>query len=89
MIKKSFLLVVLASLLYACSSSTEVAPTIDMDAIHTAAAETVIAEFTQTAGAVPPTSVSTATEALTATPLATPSPTNTMVFYSKNIVLKL
>ena len=48
-------------------------------AIHTAAAETVIAEFTQTARAVPPTSAATATEAVTATPLATLQPTETTI----------
>lgn len=77
MIKKVFLLV-LASLLTACNAS-EAPPTIDTNAIHTAAAETVIAEFTQTAEAIPPTSASTATEAITATQPATKPPTDTPV----------
>ena len=65
MIKKIIFFLALASLLYACGPSAPVAPTIDVDAIHTAAAETVIAEFTQTARAVPPTSAATATAAVT------------------------
>ena len=79
MIKKVVLLVALASLLYACGPSAPIQSTPDVYAIHTAAAETVIAEFTQTAQAVPPTSVATATEAVTATPLATLPPTATTV----------
>lgn len=68
MIKKVMTLTVLASLLYACGPTAPVAPTIDVNAIHTAAAETVIAEFTQTARAIPPTSAATATETVTLTP---------------------
>ena len=79
MIKKRFLLVVLASLLYACGPTAPVQSTPDVSAIHTAAAETVIAEFTQTAQAVPPTSAATATEAVTTTPLATLPPTETTI----------
>jgi hypothetical protein len=79
MIKKIVLFLALASLLYACGPTAPVAPTIDVDAIHTAAAETVIAEFTQTARAVPPTSAATATEAVTATPVATLEPTATAI----------
>jgi len=79
MIKKIVLFLALASLLYACGPTAPVAPTIDVNAIHTAAAETVIAEFTQTARAVPPTSAATATEAVTATPVATTEPTDTPV----------
>ncbi|MGD8406875.1 MAG: NBR1-Ig-like domain-containing protein, partial [Anaerolineales bacterium] len=47
--------------------------------IHTFAAETVAAEFTQTAGAVPPTSAATATGAVTEAPAATAPPTETAV----------
>ncbi len=60
MIKKVVLFIALASLLTACNSSGAAAPTIDTNAIHTAAAETVIAEFTQTAAAIPPTVEATA-----------------------------
>ena len=74
MIKKVVLSIALASLLTACNSSETAAPTIDTNAIHTAAAETVIAEFTQTAAAIPPTVEATLTEATTATPLATLPP---------------
>jgi len=65
--------------LTACSPSTPVEPTIDVNAIHTFAAETVIAEYTQTALAFPPTSAATATSENTATPEATALPTNTAV----------
>lgn len=75
MIKKVFLLIALASLLYACGPTAPVEPTIDVNAIHTFAAETVIAEFTQTARAVPPTLEATAT----VTPDATTLPTDTAV----------
>ena len=79
MIKKVFSLIVLASLLYGCGSSVPVQATPDVNAIHTAAAETVIAEFTQTAQAVPPTSATTATEAFTVTPYETLPPTATTI----------
>ena len=82
MIKRVVTLTVLASLMYACGPTAPVEPTFSVSAIHTFAAETVIAEFTQTARAVPPTSAATATEAVTATveettlPTATAAPTN-------------
>ena len=80
MIKKVVSFVALASLLlYGCSPTAPVQSTPDVNAIHTAAAETVIAEFTQTAQAVPPTSAATTTEAVTTTPLATLPPTETAV----------
>ena len=79
MIKKRVFFLALVSLLYACGPSAPVVPTIDTNAIHTAAAETVIAEFTQTAQATPPTLAATATEAITETPLATLEPTATAV----------
>lgn len=75
MIKKMFPLILIASLLHACAPAEPAAPTVDVNAIHTAAAQTVIAEFTQTAQAVPPTPEATATEAFTATP-ETPLPTS-------------
>jgi len=62
MIKNVLTLIVLASLLYACGPTAPVEPTISVNAIHTFAAETVIAEFTQTARAGPPTAAVTATE---------------------------
>lgn len=79
MIKRVITLLALVSLLYACGPSVPVEPTIDVNAIHTYAAETVIAEFTQTARAVPPTSAATATESVSATPAATTQPTDTVV----------
>ena len=74
--KKILPLILIASLLYSCGSAEPVEPTVDVNAIHTAAAQTVMAEFTQTAKAIPPTSEATATEAFTATP-ETPLPTET------------
>ena len=79
MIKRFLTLTLLASLLYACGPTAPVEPTIDVNAIHTFAAETVIAEFTQTARAIPPTSAVTATEAATVTPEASKQPTETPV----------
>ena len=79
MIKKAVFFLALASLLYACGPTAPVAPTIDTNAIHTAAAETVIAEFTQTAQATPPTLAATATEAITNTPIATLESTATAI----------
>jgi hypothetical protein len=82
MIKQVLTLILLASLVYACGPTAPVEPTFSVSAIHTFAAETVIAEFTQTALAVPPTSAATATTAATATregteqPTATTAPTN-------------
>jgi hypothetical protein len=80
MIKKFVSFIALASLLYACGPSAPVVPTIDVDAIHTAAAETVIAEFTLTARTTPPTSAATATQAAASlTPEATTQPTETAI----------
>jgi hypothetical protein len=78
-IKKVILLIALVSLLYACGPTVPVEPTFDVNAIHTFAAETVVAEFTQTAQAVPPTSAATATQAVTDAPEATTPPTATVV----------
>lgn len=79
MLKRTVLLVVLASLLYACGPTESAEPTVDVNAIHTFAAETVAAEFTQTADAVPPTSAATATGVVTEAPATTASPTETAV----------
>lgn len=79
MIKQVLTLTVLASLIYACGPTAPVEPTFSVSAIHTFAAETVIAEFTQTARAVPPTSAATVTEAATATVEGTTQPTTTAV----------
>lgn len=78
-LKRTFVLVVFASLLYACGSSTPAEPTVDVNAIRTFAAETVAAEFTQTARAVPPTSAATTTDAATDAPQATALSTETAV----------
>jgi hypothetical protein len=79
MIKRAITLIILASLLYACGPTVPIEPTIDVNAIHTFAAETVIAEFTQTAQASPPTVAATATDAASLTPEATVQPTDTAV----------
>jgi hypothetical protein len=79
MTKRVLTLTLLASLLYACGPTAPVVPTINVNAIHTFAAETVIAEFTQTARAAPPTSAATATVAASLTPEGTSAPTNTAV----------
>lgn len=77
MIRKVSMLIILASLLYACGPAAPAQATIDVDAIHTAAAKTVIAEFTQTARAVPPTSAATATQAAETAPEAATQATET------------
>jgi len=79
MIKRVFLLIALVSLLYACGPTAPVVPTIDANAIHTAAAETVIAEFTQTARAAPTIPAATATQAVTSTAAPTLPPTATTI----------
>jgi hypothetical protein len=79
MIKRVITLITLASLLYACGPTAPLEPTVDVDAIHTFAAETVIAEFTQTAQAIPPTVAATATQDASLTPEATVQPTDTAV----------
>jgi hypothetical protein len=79
MIKRVLTLTLLAGLLYACGPTAPVVPTININAIHTFAAETVIAEFTQTARAAPPTSAATASETASPTSQGTVAPTNTAV----------
>ena len=73
-------------LLSACGASPTASPTPDIYAIYTAAAETVIAEFTKTAAASPPTQaaastatqgISTATLVPTSIQTATPTLTST------------
>lgn len=64
-------------LLSACGSVTPSTPTLDINAIYTAAAQTVIVELTQTASASSPTPEATATGSLpppTTTPLITRTP---------------
>lgn len=61
-------------LIVACAPTATPAPTADINAISTAAAETVIANITGTALAEPPTSLPTATKALpTESPTLTPT----------------
>ena len=79
MIKHVILLTALASFLYSCGPSAPVEPTFDINAIQTVAAETVIAEFTQTARAVPPTPEVTDTPVASVTPKETTAPTGTAV----------
>lgn len=79
MIKNVLTLTVLTFLLCACGPTAPVEPTLSVSAIHTFAAETVIAEFTQTARAVPPVTTATVTPLASAvTPAGTTSPTNTV-----------
>ena len=54
-------------ILSSCGPATTSQATPDIDTIHTAAAQTVIAEFTQTALAIPPTEAATETQPATAT----------------------
>ena len=67
MYKQIILLTLLGLLSSACGPTTPVQPTPDINAIHTAAAQTVIAEFTQTALANPPTPALTDTQEPTPT----------------------
>ncbi len=73
--KNIFLFTILVLLIAACAPQpTPAAPTPDIAAISTAAAETVVANITGTALAEPPTPLPTATEALpTETPSLTPT----------------
>ena len=76
MIKKGIIFFVLVTLLLGACTPTEAGtPTADVDQIYTAAAETVIAELTQTAAANTPTAPSTATY-IPAEKTATPVPTS-------------
>jgi hypothetical protein len=75
--KRIFLFTILVLLIAACApQATPAAPTPDIAALSTAAAETVVANITGTALAQPPTALPTATEAL---PTETPSPTATVL----------
>jgi cytoskeletal protein RodZ len=67
MLNKTISLLLLGLLLSACGPAATVQPTPDIDTIHTAAAQTVVAEFTQTAMAAPPTAAPTDTQEPTAT----------------------
>jgi hypothetical protein len=72
------LAVVTGLLLSACAAGQPAAPTADVPALYTAAAETFIAELTRTAAAYTPTPEATTTAAIpTATPSATPTPEGT------------
>ena len=67
MLNKTIYLILLGLLFSACGPAAPVQPTPDINTIHTAAAQTVVAEFTQTAMAAPPTSAPTDTQKPTAT----------------------
>jgi hypothetical protein len=77
--RRTVTLAIFAFLLCACGPGESAEPTFDVNAIHTSAAETVAAEFTQTARAVPPTSTETVTDTAANTPEATALPTETAV----------
>jgi next-to-BRCA1 protein 1 len=74
-IKHIALTILLALFIGACAPATTPAPTPDVNAISTAAAQTVIANITNTALAEPPTSLPTATETIVLSPTATLTPT--------------
>lgn len=78
--KWCILFTLLGTLLAACGPTAPLQPTPDVGAIYTAAAQTVVAEFTQTALAVPTvTPEQTEIETPTLTPdAALPSPTATV-----------
>jgi len=88
MIKKVCALIILASLLYACDSTAPVQPTIDVAAIHTAAAETVIAEFTETARVLPSIPTATATQYFTVTPESVTQPVIETTTFNPNELLE-
>jgi hypothetical protein len=67
MLNKTIYLILLGLILSACGPAAPVQPTPDIDMIHTAAAQTVVAEFTQTALAAPPTAAPTDTQEVTVT----------------------
>ncbi|MFZ5922049.1 MAG: NBR1-Ig-like domain-containing protein [Chloroflexota bacterium] len=62
----SLVILLIASLLVACGSRTGATPTVDVNAMYTAAAGTFVAEITQTAAAFTPTPQPTATDMPTA-----------------------
>ena len=78
MSKKFSTFIFLIGMLSACSPAAPQEPTLSASDIHTAAAKTVIAEFTQTAQAVPPTPEATATKVATNTPENTAMPVDTV-----------
>lgn len=80
MIRQIALFIILGLLFTACGPSEPIQPTPDVSAIHTIAAQTVMAEFTQTALSAPTlTPEQTATETPTLTPdAALPIPTATV-----------
>jgi hypothetical protein len=65
----------LALLIGACTAAPTAAPTTDINALSTAAAQTVVANITNTALAQPPTALPTATEAALPTATETITPT--------------
>jgi hypothetical protein len=76
------LILIIASLLAACGSQNNATPTLDVNAMFTAAAGTFVAEITQTAAAFTPTPQPTATDmptqqAIDLTPSATSAPAAT------------
>lgn len=71
-IKLIILTALLAFLIGACAPQEATAPTPDISAIQTAAAQTVIAQITETAAVVPPTPLASPTlESVTNTPTVT------------------
>ncbi len=77
--KSLFITFIVAILLSACAGNAPTSPTPDVYAIHTAAAETVIAELTQTAAVNSPTPAATNIE-LESPPTTTIVPTSAEAF---------
>ncbi len=77
--KSFFITFIAAILLSACAGNAPASPTPDVYAIHTAAAETVIAELTQTAAVNSPTPVATNIE-IESPPTTTIVPTSAEAF---------
>jgi hypothetical protein len=74
-LKQSLLILLMAIPVAACAPSSPSAPTPDVVAIRTSAAQTVVAELTLTAAAFTPTSLPTATEELLPTATLIPGET--------------
>ena len=72
----SFVILIVAILLAACGSQAGATPTLDVNAMYTAAASTFVAEITQTAAAFTPIPQPTATDMPTAAVPSTPGATD-------------
>lgn len=73
------LIVITTLLLSACGTATTPAPTPDINVARTSAVQTVVAEFTLTAAAIPPTAQPSPTEEPTLAPTEPPTATQAIV----------